>query len=218
MKGYKMITKKLLIGSAFLALLLIGCGGNSTDTTTTGYLVDAAVANVDYDCIADGKLNQTTGSDGAFSCTNMTQVRFRIGNLVLGEMRALPSDNYLFPQDLIGVARDSGVDDNRVIAMAQLLQSLDSDGNPTNGIVIAQEIKTLLVETERAFNPDEVALYLESTSINPSHIRTREQAREHLFETLQTVIGQSTPTPSTPVEPSTSNTPTTQTTPNIPSM
>jgi len=219
-----MITKKLLIGSALSALLLIGCGGSSTSTTTTGYLVDAAVANVDYDCVADGNLNQATGPDGAFTCTNMTQVRFRIGNLILGEMNALPSDHYLFPQDLVGVARDSGIDDSRVLAMAQLLQSLDTDGNPNNGITIAQETKTLLVETERAFNPDEVALYLESASIDPAHIRTREQAREHLYETLQAVIGQTTQnipeTPSTTETPtSTPTTPTTTpTTPSIPSI
>jgi len=209
-----MITKKLLISSALSALLLIGCGGGSTSTTTTGYLVDSAVANVDYDCLADGQLNQTTGPDGAFRCTNMTQVRFRIGNLILGEMNALPSDKYLFPQDLIGVARDSGIDDNRVIAMAQLLQSLDSDGNPSNGIVIAQETKTLLVEAESNFNPDDVALYLESASINPEHIRTREQAREHLRETVQAVIGQTTQSiPDTPTTPTTSETPTSPTTP-----
>lgn len=211
-----MITKKLLIGSALSALLLIGCGGggSTTGTTTTGYFVDAAVANVDYDCVADGKLNQATGADGAFTCTNMAQVRFRLGNLVLGEISALPSDNYLFPQDLIGVARDSGINDTRVIAMARLLQSLDTDGNPSNGIVIAQETKTLLVETESAFNPNEVALYLESASINPAYIRTREQAKEHLYETFQTVIGQVTP--NTPVTPTTSSTPTTPTSSSIP--
>jgi hypothetical protein len=186
-----MITKKLLMSSALAALVLVGCGGggSSSSSTTTGYLVDSAVANANYDCTADGSYNKTTGADGSFTCTNMSQVRFRVGNLVLGEIHALPSDKHVFPQDLVGVARDTGVNDARVIAMAQLLQSLDSDGNPSNGITIAEESKNLLVETERAFNPAEVNIYLESASINPAHRPSANQAQQHLTQTLQGVTG-----------------------------
>jgi hypothetical protein len=182
-----MITKKLLMSSTLAALVLVGCGGggSSSSSTTTGYLVDSAVANANYDCTADGSYNKTTGADGSFTCTNMSQVRFRVGNLVLGEIHALPSDKHVFPQDLVGVARDTGVNDARVIAMAQLLQSLDSDGNPSNGITIAEESKNLLVETERAFNPAEVNIYLESASINPAHRPSANQAQQHLIQTLQ---------------------------------
>ena len=185
-----MITKKLLMSSTLAALVLVGCGGGgSSSSATTGYLVDSAVANANYDCTADGSYNKTTGADGSFTCTNMSQVRFRVGNLVLGEIHALPSDKHVFPQDLVGVARDTGVNDARVIAMAQLLQSLDSDGNPSNGITITQESKDLLVETERAFNPAEVNIYLESASINPAHRPSASQAQQHLSQTLQSVSG-----------------------------
>jgi len=184
-----MITKKILMSSAFAALVLVGCGGGGSSSATTGYLVDAAVGNADYDCVADGNVHRTTGADGSFTCTNMSQVRFRIGHLILGEIHALPSDKHVFPQDLIGVARDTGVNDARVIAMARLLQSLDSDGNPSNGITIAQESKNLLVETETAFNPAEVNIYLESASINPAHRPSANQAQQHLAQTLQGVTG-----------------------------
>ena len=185
-----MITKKLLISSTFAVFALIGCGGGgSSSTATTGYFVDAAVANADYDCVADGNYNKVTGADGSFTCTNMAQVRFRVGNVVLGEINTLPADKYVFPQDLVGVARDTGVNDARVTAMAQLLQSIDNDGNPSNGIAIAQETKTLLAETERAFNPAEVPLYLESASINPAHRLSASQAQQHLAQTLQSVSG-----------------------------
>lgn len=183
-----MITKKLLISSTFSAFALIGCGGGGSSTATTGYFVDAAVANADYDCVADGNYSNVTGADGSFTCTNMTQVRFRVGNVVLGEINTLPADKYVFPQDLVGVPRDTGIYDARVTAMAQLLQSIDNDGNPSNGIAIAQETKTLLAETERAFAPEEVPLYLESASINPAYIQTQEQARLHLSETVQSLV------------------------------
>jgi hypothetical protein len=190
-----MITKKLIISSALAAGILVGCGGGSSDSTapasasSTGYFVDSAVANVDYDCVADGSVNKKTGADGSFSCNNMVQVRFHIGELVLGEVAAVPADGYVFPQDLVGVARDSGINDVRVTAMAQLLQSLDSDGNPANGIAIAQDKKELLVETRTNFNPADVPVYLESASVNPAHIRTAEQAREHLRTTLKNIPG-----------------------------
>jgi len=183
-----MITKKLLISSTFAALVLVGCGGGSSSSSeTTGYLVDSAVVNEDYDCTADGSFNKTTGVDGSFTCTNMSQVRFRIGNLVLGEIHALPSDKHVFPQDLVGVARDTGVNDAKVVAMAQLLQSLDSDGNPENGIAIAKETKTAIAETERAFNPAELTIYQDSASVvyRPTHA----QAQQHLEQTLQSMSG-----------------------------
>ena len=183
-----MITKKLLISSTFAALVLVGCGGGgSSSSETTGYLVDSAVANADYDCTADGSYDKTTGADGSFTCTNMAQVRFRVGNLVLGEINALPSDKHVFPQDLVGVARDTGVNDARVVAMAQLLQSLDSDGNPENGIAIAQESKTAIAETERAFNPAELTIYQNSASV--AYRPTPAQAQQHLEQTLQSMSG-----------------------------
>ena len=180
-----MITKKLLISSAFAALVLVGCGGGSSSSATTGYLVDAAVANADYDCIADVSVNKTTGADGSFTCSNMAHVRFRVGHLVLGEIHALHADKHVFPQDLVGVARDTGVNDARVVAMAQLLQSLDSDGNPENGIVIAQETKTAVAETERAFKPTELTIYQDSASViyRPTHA----QAQQHLAQNVQAV-------------------------------
>jgi hypothetical protein len=190
-----MIRKKLIIGSAFAAVLLVGCGGGSSDSTTTSsnlqtaYFVDAAVSNADYDCVADGSMNKKTGPDGSFQCQTMAQVRFRLGDLVLGEVAAVPADRYVFPQDLVGVPRDSGVNDARVAAMAQMLQSLDTDGNPANGISIAQDEKEALVGTQTNFNPAEVPVYLESASVNPQHIKTREQAQEHLRMTVQSVAG-----------------------------
>ena len=181
-----MITKKLLISSAVTALILMGCGGGgSSSSATTGYFVDSAVANADYDCTADGSYNKRTGPNGSFICTNMSQVRFRIGKLVLGDIHALHSDKHVFPQDLVGVARDTGVNDARVVAMAQLLQSLDSDGNPENGIVLSEERKMAIAETERAFKPADLTIYQDSASV--AYRPTHAQAQQHLVQSVQAV-------------------------------
>jgi hypothetical protein len=196
LKGAIMISKKLLIGSVFAAsLLLVGCGGGSSDdtavATSTGYLVDSPVANVDYDCIADNDYNKTTATDGRFTCRNMAQVRFRIGELVLGELTSLPADGYVFPQDLVGVARDTGIGNEKVIAMARLLQSLDTDGDPTNGITIRQDIKDLLVEVMEDFDPMQLQRYFDSASIPEP--KTRTEAQAHLRETIEAITGLSLP-------------------------
>jgi hypothetical protein len=136
----------------------------------------------------------------------MAHVRFRIGELVLGEVAAVPADRYVFPQDLVGVARESGVNDTRVAVMAQLLQSLDTDGNPSNGITIAQSQKELLVEAQSQFDPAQLPVYLESASVNPVHIPTLEHAKEHLRTTMHSVTG-AVQTPSTPQQPQTPQTP-----------
>ena len=177
--------RKYLIGSALGALLLAGCGGGSSDTvvSTTGYLVDSAVANIDYDCITDGDYNKTTDVDGAFTCKNMNQVRFRLNHLVLGDISALPADGYVFPQDIVGVARDQ-IENEEVTAMAQLLQSLDEDSNLTNGIQISEEAKRALLEDEN-FTAPNLDDYAYRAAI---HVRTQTEAQEHLRETLHEIV------------------------------
>ena len=72
----------------------------------------------------------------------MSQVRFRIGEMVLGEIRALQKDKYVFPQDIIGTARKN-ITDAKVTAMAQLLQSLDENQDLSDGIQIPENVKEL---------------------------------------------------------------------------
>jgi len=187
---------KYLLGSAITAsLLLVGCGSGSTDTTTsstdtttlsstTGYVVDAAVQNMDYDCVADNDMNKVTGVDGAFTCKNMKQVRFRIGEMVLGEIHTLPQDKYVFPQDILGTARNN-ITDAKVTAMAQLLQSLDENDDLNDGIQIADDKKDLLADAGTTFDPKDLGQYMESVSMDPRKIRTQTEAQEHLRNTMK---------------------------------
>ena len=184
-KGYTMmIRKKIVVTSVLATFALIGCGSGSSDSSTTGHLVDSAIANVDYDCIADNQYNKSTAQDGAFTCKNMSSVRFRLGELVLGEIHGLHEDKYVYPQDLVGVDRTSGLENERVIAMAQLVQALDTDGNPENGITIAKEQARLLVETRTEFQENQLDIYLESASVNPENVPTKAEAQIHLNQTM----------------------------------
>jgi len=182
-----MINKTILGSTIVASLLLIGCGSSdSSDTTTlsstTGYVVDSAVENLDYDCIADNDMNKTTGANGRFTCRNMNQVRFRIGELVLGEISTLPQDGYVFPQDIAGVNRED-ITDPKVTAIAQLLQSLDENGDLNDGIQIPHDVKTSFEHNE--FHEENLTQYF--TQAHLAHIRTQTEAQEHLRETLQNI-------------------------------
>ncbi len=50
-------------------------------------------------------IDKKTGSDGSFRCETMSQIRFRVGDLIIGEIESVPNDGYVFPQDLVGVSR-----------------------------------------------------------------------------------------------------------------
>lgn len=190
-----MIKKSILIGSVLTASILVGCGSSSSDTadvaSVTGYLVDSPVVNADYDCLTSNNQITKKGktlAKGAFTCNTEEHIRFKLGNLILGEIDSLPADGYVFPQDLVGVDRNASLMNEKVTAIAQLLQSLDDDGNITDHITITDEVKELLTEAEANFTTSDLQIYLESASITPLRIRTQTQARDHLRETMQTFL------------------------------
>jgi len=177
-------SNKLLASSTLSAILLLsGCGSSSTDTTSslssTGQLVDNYVENVDYIC-ANGQKG-ITDINGTFECTTFP-VEFKLAGLKLGQINSMPSDNQIFPQDLIGVAR-SDTNNSDVIAMARFLQSCDDDNDSKNGIRIRNEIKeqfTLEVE----FNSNDIDAYASDANIT---LIDESSSIEHLEETIQLV-------------------------------
>ena len=155
--------KQQLLKLLSISLLLTACGSNSSNTTDSntnsnsdnkvGYLIDSAVGGVEYRCGAEIGI---TGNDGKFVCPTLP-VSFYIGSIKLGSIVNIPNDNKVFPQDIVGVDRDK-VEDDGVVKLATLLQSLDSDGKAENGITISSDtrerfvddMETLLEEVELA--------------------------------------------------------------------
>lgn len=137
----------LTLSAVAIAALLIGCGGgsssgtpaggsNSSSGTITGYLVDAPVEGVLYRC---GTNSGHTDTQGAFYCKS-SSVEFYIGKLSLGIVSIPTADGNVYPQDLVGAAR-TNFTDSKVIEMTQLLQSLDEDTVPSNGIKITSAVE-----------------------------------------------------------------------------
>lgn len=99
-------------------------------------LVDAPVSGVDYVC--ENNVVGRTGAFGQFSYIRNTRCSFKIGNISLGTIATFPSDNIVTPYDLAGVSRVNTLDSN-AIAIAQLLQSIDTSSN-SDGISISSDV------------------------------------------------------------------------------
>jgi len=156
---------------------LIGCGSSSSkDSITTGHLVDSAVSGASYSC---GDINGTTDKDGTFSCKSLP-VTFSIGSVQLGTISSLPSNGKIYPQDLVGVARGD-INNTKVKKLAQFLQSLDKDHNPSNGITIDSALASKVKKNITDWEGVDMEAYL--YDIDPDmHVVSTDDAVKHLGE------------------------------------
>jgi len=132
------------VSASAAILLLTGCGGGSdsssstqsnASTTITGQFIDSAVQGLDYNCSSGN--SGVTDAFGNFTCNSGDTVAFSINDFVIGSvtMQSIVTPTTLFPSDSTAVTN-----------LAQFLQTLDSDGNPNNGITIdktSQEVQAL---------------------------------------------------------------------------
>lgn len=107
----------------------------ATGATVDGVFRDALVQGLDYS--DGGALSGTTGADGGFQFAQGNTVTFRIGGLTLG---SLPGQPYMSPLHIAGSSSNLA---QRVNNRARLLQMLDLDGNPENGIVISEAVRAV---------------------------------------------------------------------------
>jgi len=166
----KMMTTSLVIGSMFT---LIGCGGGGSSTATssvatgTAYYVDSAVEGVDYTC---GARSGVTGADGAFTFEAGGSCTFYLGDIELRsvEARLLADGNKVYETD---------------VRIARILQSLDKDRTPSNGIQVSSSIieKLAAVGITKLLEIEDMlqAIY----SAGGSYV-TREEAIEHMLNTF----------------------------------
>ena len=155
---------KLTLASC--ALLLTACGGGSGSTSSSssgsensfsGQFLDSPVANVGYSTETQ---EGTTNADGEFTYQAGESVTFSIGEV---DFPTVPAGETVTPLEMAAALSGSEVssvsvdNDNAVVNIIRLLQSLDSDGDPDNGITILEETKTVadgLSATDLGFSAD----------------------------------------------------------------
>jgi len=199
--------KKLVVGSIVTAtLLLVGCGGGSgsnstkdntlaTDATSPvntlvdnssvntekigkGYYIDNAVEGVNYKC---GNQEGVTDENGTFSFESGQNCTFVLGDLQLREVNASSLEDNV-----------SILEDNTTVA--QLLQTLDSDGNASNGIQIpqgaGQVIRDELTSLDKPLDKDLLTAIHDAIKADEQHeyngrVVDINETQRHLDETRQ---------------------------------
>ncbi|NJS35933.1 MAG: adhesin [Brachymonas sp.] len=127
--------KFLCMASA--AVLIAACGGGGTTTggsdtpvvvtgSQSGILTDAAVQGVSYR--TSSGVTGITGPNGEYNFNPGDTVQFTLGGLTLGNVTAT---------GIISPIQLAAGDSNKLNNLLVLLQSLDTDGNPNNGITIS---------------------------------------------------------------------------------
>lgn len=143
------------------ASLLVACGGGgggsgSSDSpppapppaTSTGVFLDSPVINIGYRTATQSGV---TNAQGEYSYLPGETVTFFIGDL---EFPAVAASGTVTPLELAGA---SNTNDPIVVNMIRLLQTLDRDGNPDNGITITENAKGTATQVNFALSTTDFA-------------------------------------------------------------
>ncbi len=173
-----------------LALSLAGCGeGNGPSSSgggsgggkqekgpATGRLLDSPVGGVAY--AASSGATGNTDENGTFKFTHGDTVEFKLGALVLGKPKGAL---IITPIEL------AGDNSNKLNNLLILFQSLDVDGNPSNGISIPADAAAAV---PASLNLDvDPAAFVASPELQKAReaggvagpVKTAEQARKHFL-------------------------------------
>ncbi|MEZ5658715.1 MAG: cytochrome c [Burkholderiaceae bacterium] len=131
--------------AALAVATLAACGGGGTTTaassangaTKVATFIDAAVQGLQFESPGSSGV---TDARGNFTYKSGESVTFRVGNVVLGS--TTPGGDVVRPRDLVADA--GGDDDARVIRILRMLQSLDDNANPEDGIRISEGARDYL--------------------------------------------------------------------------
>ena len=177
---YKIEKKGIIYLIASMFIVFSGCGGSSSDSDNpsqenkksviTGVFVDSAVSGLDYNCSTG--TNGVTNTKGEFTCPIGDSVSFSIGGITLGSTLAAQT---ITPYSLFR-------DDDAALNLAQFLQTLDSDGDPNNGITPSSQHTAKLSGITLDFSDNNFDTTL--ATLLGITIKSEDEAKEHLNATL----------------------------------
>ncbi|MDD5202716.1 MAG: choice-of-anchor O protein [Sulfurimonas sp.] len=145
---YSIITALVLSGAA----MINGCSSSGSSdaaeaVTQTGTFVDSAVEGLSY----KGVLSGTTDGDGHYLFKGTDQVEFLLGTLSMGSLT--PKTSPVSVLDFFGST--TTIDDEKVQKLIVLLQSLDVDGDASNGITISAATIAVLEAQMALLHPNQ---------------------------------------------------------------
>ena len=166
-----------------IALIFAGCGGGggsdggtSDPSTSIGkkgkaYYVDAPVGGVGYLC---GSQQDVTDDKGGFIFEEGKGCLFYLGGVKLREVEA-------------ALLKDGKTIQETDEKIARLLQSLDTDGDPENGIAIDETLVKKLSDAGYDHVPDsegDLQAMFDLIAENGGHVVSEEAAKAHLLRSI----------------------------------
>ena len=158
--------------------LLAACPDSSIEKY--GKFVDAPVEGLTY--TTSSGVNGTTDNEGNFRYYLGDSVTFSLGSITFPPIT--PTGTIVSPVDLVGASSPS---DPAAIAVARIIQSVDGDGDPENGITVslAKLVSSVAAPANWALLSDsELGNFLTAGS---SGLRSETLARKHLASQLALV-------------------------------
>jgi hypothetical protein len=206
--------KHLLLTIIFL-FGFYGCGGGgsssggvsvSPPSKKIAFFYDSVVDGLEYtweDCSDADIFNHNSDAphytgvpngSGSFYFQNGCSVKFKIGKIILGDIGSndIVENGKIFPTNILGLATTNTAD-TRVANLLRIIQSLDNDNDPRNGIIISQSIRdNLSASSVKALNIKANTTITESdlnaTVLSADSTKTLvsiSAARSHFDRTLQ---------------------------------
>ena len=142
-----------------LMILLSACGGEESGTlkgvassmntvssvssiniSTNPVIMNAgAISGLKVMC---NSVELVTYTDGSIKCED-TPVTVYLGEFKIGDVDSVPLDGYIYTQDLFHLTR-ADIAHPEVTKLSMILQSLDKDAEPLNGITLDSSVLDLL--------------------------------------------------------------------------
>lgn len=170
-----------------LSIGLVGCGGSDSDssapepekTVIDAKFIDSAVSGLTYMC---GENNGQTDSEGLFKTENGQQCDFSLNSFKLGSTKVSADSSIVTPYAIAGTA-------SHAVKIASLLQSIDADGNPENGINVAEYDASKLPKD--LFEKEEVDFLkaLIDAGVPAENVVSFADAKTHLDENVPELKG-----------------------------
>jgi len=132
--------KTKVFGVLLVSSILASCGGGGgggDEELLRGVLSDSPVGGMNF---ITQSVTGVTDADGEFQYREGEYVIFQLGKLSLP---AVVATDLVTPLDMVA---EGGLDDPAVVNIARLLQSLDEDADPENGISIPDSVNDVFVD------------------------------------------------------------------------
>jgi hypothetical protein len=156
-----------------LALGIVGCGSDDSEpksSTINAQFIDSAVTGLNYAC---GEHTGQTDSEGKFNTSNGQVCDFSLNGLELGSAKVTADSLIVTPYTIAETV-------TQAVKIASLLQSIDADGIPENGISVvgydASKLPKDILEKEET----EFLQALRVAGVSDVNIVSFAEAKKHL--------------------------------------